>query len=852
MADKFTLFGNSGSSGPDPEGENNVLDDKFFEEFAFDDFEYDDLEEAPDEPEKENVLSPVRPVQNTASDRENTPEKVGSPVQVSAPVQSAPVREKAVNQVNDRNVKKPEETGAYENILPKADQWAPSTEIEPEDPMLSEFESALAAEIQRVTREQEAEKKKIAAVRAARRAENEPARRAIDERNSQAYVSGESIRTGGWYEVEKRGGWSRRRRASQAKENFGEESNYSASGRSVEPTGFEGKRQNEAVRETVEPDPKEEARRLAREQERAREAALRAERVKAAREEYAEAERQAALAREREAEAKRKEAERKMAEEAENKRREEENRLREAEKKTREEEEKDAFAAALQKEQERLDREEAEKKKLVEEKAAEQSDRDDDDDDDDDDDEGNGRTVVTVSVILILLILGVGAMMTYFWSNLSVSRPDNNANAEAPVATGTQEAAADTSEAAAVESMTAEESRYLEESRAAQAVFEEEQAAALARAEELEKEEKAAKLAEAGMLGLPDISTRDLSEFLTEMPAEGESICKTDSVMYSYDQMVKDLYFMTVQYGDFISTETIGTTLDQRAIYQAVIGNANASKHVIVYYSLEGTDYIDTVLAMNQLEAYCKARKNGTTYKNHALDSIFADVCVHVIPMANPDGVSICQYGMDAIRTDEARSALQAAYDADVAAGLTADPIETYVQTYSANANGVDLNKNFDIGWEEYTAGPAGPSSSGYKGSAAMSEQETQALVNLAGSVSTAAVIGYGTNGQTVEYGYGYQGPAAQGVAGVSNIGFDGLVTALTGKTGYTAAEMQKYDATNAGGASEYFMHVMNIPAVTIKAGSGDVPLNETQMSSIWQANSDVLPMFGNLFTNGL
>ena len=45
MADKFTLFGNSGSSGPDPEGENNVLDDKFFEEFAFDDFEYDDLED---------------------------------------------------------------------------------------------------------------------------------------------------------------------------------------------------------------------------------------------------------------------------------------------------------------------------------------------------------------------------------------------------------------------------------------------------------------------------------------------------------------------------------------------------------------------------------------------------------------------------------------------------------------------------------------------------------------------------------------------------------------------------------------------------------------------------------------
>lgn len=839
VADKFTLFGNSGSSGPDPEGENNVLDDKFFEEFAFDDFEYDDLEEAPDKPEENKVPAPAGPVQETARVRDNTSEKDGPAVQ------STPVREKVVDQAGDRNAKKPEETGAYENILQNTDQWAPSTEIEPEDPMLSEFESALAAEIQRVTREQEAEKKKIAAVRAARRVENEPTRRAIDERNSQAYVSGESIRTGGWYEVEKRGGWSRRRRASQARDISGEETNYHTAGRAFEPAGPEGKPKEEIVRGTSEPDPGEEARKRAREQERAREAALRAERVKAAREEYAEAERQAALAREREAEAKRKEAERRLAEE-------EETRRREAEKKMHEEEEKKALEAALRDEQARLEREKAEKRALVEEKAAEQALQDDDEDEDDDDDEGNGRTVVTVSVILILLILGVGAMMTYFWSNLSVSRPDNNATAEAPANAGTQEAVADSSVAAVEESMTDEESRYLEESRAAQAKFEEEQAAALARAEELEKEEKAAKLAEAGMLGLPDISTRDLSEFLTEMPAEGESICRTDSVMYSYDQMVKDLYFMTVQYGDFISTETIGTTLDQRAIYQAIIGNANASRHVIVYYALEGTDYIDTVLAMNQLEAYCKARKSGTTYKNHPLDSIFADVCVHVIPMANPDGVSICQYGVDALRTDEARAALQAAYDADVAAGITTDPMETYVLTYSANANGVDLNNNFDIGWEEYTAGPAAPSTSGYKGSAAMSEQETQALVNLAGSVSTAAVIGYGTNGQTVEYGYGYEGPAAQGVAGVTNIGFDGLVTALTGKTGYTAAEMPKYDATNAGGASEYFMYVMNIPAVTIKSGTGDIPLNETQMSSVWQANSDVLPMFGNLYTNGL
>ena len=848
MADKFSLFGESGE-GTNQGQDNGSLDEGFFEEFSFDDFDYDDIfgsepeDDEPSEPMKDERKDDVQPV---------TP-SVPVPVPKEQPVATPPAPARKEQPVVTPSVIKPvgidqpdstplmsggqkvERTDSYDSYVQDKESLAPKTEIEPDDPMLSEFESALAAEIQRVTKEQEAEKKRIAALRAARHANEEFARRAADERNARSYVGGESIRSGGW---------ARRRRSNQPYTEIGnvQEPIPVRTPKPVEPQreigGYSASGQTDNEIRTP-----EDARRLAREQERAKAAAARAERVKAARAAQAEAERQAAIAREKE------EAEARIKAEAERAEREAE------EARQKEEADRIAREIAEREERNRIEREEEAKKELAE-KAAARALLEDDDDyyDDDDDGPSRGKTVITVSVIMVLLLFGVGAAMTYFWSNLSVNRPGSNAGNTAQVGAADASTAVEAAQATedSENAMTPEESRFLEESRAAVAAFEEEQKAALARAAELEQEERNAMLAEAGMVGLPDISTRDLSEYLTEMPAEGASICTTKSVQYSYDQMVKDLYFLTVRYGDYISMGVIGNTMDQRAIYQAVIGNANASKHIVIYYALDATDSIDTVLAMNQLEVYCKARKNGTAYKSHSIDSIFEDVCIHVIPMANPDGVAVNRYGIDALRTEEARASVQAAYDADVAAGRTTEPIESYLKTYIANAAGVDLGCNFDIGWEEYVSGPDTPSASGYKGTAPFSEVESQAIANLVDSVSTAAVIGYGTAGNEIRYDYEYDGPAEQGVSNVTDIGEESLATSLGSKTGYEAVETPKFDERNAGGAAQYFLHVKQIPAVTVKTGSGEPPLDETQMSSIWSANSEILQMIGNLYTNGL
>ena len=67
-----------------------------------------------------------------------------------------------------------------------------------------------------------------------------------------------------------------------------------------------------------------------------------------------------------------------------------------------------------------------------------------------------------------------------------------------------------------------------------------------------------------------------------------------------------------------------------------------------------------------------------------------------------------------------------------------------YLNNNYCNANGVNLNRNFPIGWHTYTAtGNDVPGHSQYKGPAPMSEPESQALAsvfdnyNVVGHIST-------------------------------------------------------------------------------------------------------------------
>ena len=338
-----------------------------------------------------------------------------------------------------------------------------------------------------------------------------------------------------------------------------------------------------------------------------------------------------------------------------------------------------------------------------------------------------------------------------------------------------------------------------------------------------------------------DISVQDMSQYLNEMPGDSEEIVKTESsVIYTYEMMARDLYYLTVRFPDLLTVNTIGNTKDGRAIYDAVIGNPNGASHFIVVYSQHGSEHINTQLAMRQIEYVLTTWTNGGSYGDKTFSDIFSNVCFHVIPMANPDGVTIAQLGVDGLRTEAARTVVNMCYELDKEHGKVYGSFEDYEKKFKANANGVDLNKNFNAGWKEMDNNVNYPSTDGYKGEGAVSEEETQAIVSLAETYPISAVIGIHSPGDRIIWNYGAEGEVLS--AGKT------LAETLHALTWYGMAEESHYTNRVAGGMAEYFVSERNLPALSIMTGGGTLPVSMSYFADIFGRNLNVIPAIAYLY----
>lgn len=74
----------------------------------------------------------------------------------------------------------------------------------------------------------------------------------------------------------------------------------------------------------------------------------------------------------------------------------------------------------------------------------------------------------------------------------------------------------------------------------------------------------------------------------------------------------------------------------------------------------------------------------------------YGDICYHLIPMSNPDGVTISQTKC----LDDAQLKI---YYSDLDKEYTTAEIQHFASRWKANGNGVDINRNFSAGWDKVT-----------------------------------------------------------------------------------------------------------------------------------------------------
>lgn len=125
---------------------------------------------------------------------------------------------------------------------------------------------------------------------------------------------------------------------------------------------------------------------------------------------------------------------------------------------------------------------------------------------------------------------------------------------------------------------------------------------------------------------------------------------------YTYENMVNDLGIFSRVFQGILYVDSLGRTVDGREIFHLLIGHKDAQEKILIFGGIHGREYMTSQLLMElAAEFLTKLNRKEEQYqgqdgKSYAYEELLNGRAIHVIPMANPDGISISQFGIKGIR----------------------------------------------------------------------------------------------------------------------------------------------------------------------------------------------------------
>ena len=279
---------------------------------------------------------------------------------------------------------------------------------------------------------------------------------------------------------------------------------------------------------------------------------------------------------------------------------------------------------------------------------------------------------------------------------------------------------------------------------------------------------------------------------------------------YTYEQMISDIAALKSTYPNVISVDSIGSSEDGRDLPVILLGDENAEHQVLIQGTVHAMEHMCSWLLMSMTEYY--AARGG-----------IEDVCFHIIPMMNPDGVLISQTGV-------LNELQQSIYQTDIQWGYANYSDELYATKWKANGHGVDINRSFDAGWEQ-TRSPHLPSSKLYKGTKPFDCAEAAALRDYTLAHNFDVTVSYHATGCVIYWEYGQRTDVNQASHSLAD-----AVNAVTGYIPYGSS------AVDAAGYKDWAIDALGIPSLTMEVGYSAVPLPENELDSTLGRNLPVLP----------
>ncbi|MGM0805764.1 MAG: stalk domain-containing protein [Bacillota bacterium] len=306
--------------------------------------------------------------------------------------------------------------------------------------------------------------------------------------------------------------------------------------------------------------------------------------------------------------------------------------------------------------------------------------------------------------------------------------------------------------------------------------------------------------------------------FTGDQKAEAAHDLVNGNQFYTYDEMITDMKELAAHYPGLISYKEIGRSEYNRPIYAIKLGKGNAK--VFVNGSHHAREWISTNLSMDMIDEYASAYTNGDYIGKYNVRDILNKTTMWFVPMVNPDGVTLQQYGLTKFPS------------ADRFKLINMNEGSTDFKRWKANARGVDLNRQYQADWANIKNNKPQPSWSNHKGTAPVNQAESRAIVNFTKQIDPEMAVAYHTSGEILYWNFHQTGSWKER----DHV----YASAIGNMTGYDLI----YPGTNpsGGGYTDWFIINYKRPGFTPElgnyAGNTHVPVSE--YNTIWSQNKYV------------
>ena len=268
---------------------------------------------------------------------------------------------------------------------------------------------------------------------------------------------------------------------------------------------------------------------------------------------------------------------------------------------------------------------------------------------------------------------------------------------------------------------------------------------------------------------------------------------------FSYHRCIEKIVNLQNKYN--IYAKVIGTSVLGRKIYALPVGK-NPS-NILYVGGVHGMEWLTSHLLFRFCEDILYCDQNQTPLYHCDVHKLLATKGAYIVPFINPDGICLQVDGIDS-------------------AGFLPDEIirscDGDFSHWQANAHGVDLNHNFDAGFEElklleYRQGITAPCATRFGGSSPLSEPESDAIADFILSHDIQKLYAFHSQGEEIFYQYGASTPPASAL----------IAHMLAKHCGYTVTTPT--GTASHGGLKDWFVACLGRSGFTFEIGKGENPL---------------------------